>query len=134
MDTVTFTLNGTRHTLTRDQVTRAMRQQTPGTIHTYSVEIEGIAFPVKQVLAQSLRIPVTDFISTRAQDILGKLGFVVESREDGPPAIHGMPVPIRDIRDRSLALATRVYAGTGAAPAVVLGSARSFSEWLAGGE
>ena len=81
MDEIDFTLDGTRYKLTRDAVVRAMRKQIPGRIQTWAVDVEGVRFPVKQVLAQALQIPVTAFISTRAQDLLRKLDFDVVNME-----------------------------------------------------
>src|SRR4051794_17348813 len=83
MDEVDFTLNGTRYRLSHEMVVKALRRQTPGRIQTYSVDVEGVDFPVKQALSQALAIPVSDFISTRAQDILTKLGFTVTNHEAG---------------------------------------------------
>ena len=82
VDSVDFTLDKTRYTLTRDMVIKGMRRQTPGRIQTWAVDIEGVTFPVKQVLAQALGIPSGSFISTRAQDLLSKLGFEVMNTED----------------------------------------------------
>jgi hypothetical protein len=86
MDEIDFTLDGTRYHLTREAVIRAMRKQFPGRLQTWAVDVEGVRFPVKQVLAQALQIPTTAFISTRAQDLLRKLGFdVVNLEEEGSP-------------------------------------------------
>ena len=86
MDEIDFTLDGTRYHLTRDAVIRAMRKQYPGRLQTWAVDVEGVRFPVKQVLAQALQIPTTAFISTRAQDLLRKLDFeVVNLEDDGTP-------------------------------------------------
>ena len=82
VDSIDFTLDGTRYTLTRDMVIKGMRRQKPGRIQTWAVDIEGVTFPVKQVLAQALGIPASSFISTRAQDLLSKLGFSVTNTED----------------------------------------------------
>ena len=53
MDETEFTMNGQAHRLTRAAVLKAMRGQIPGRIQTYAVDVEGVRFPVKQVLAQS---------------------------------------------------------------------------------
>jgi hypothetical protein len=81
MEEIDFTLDGARYRLTRDAVIGAMKKQIPGRIQTYAVNIEGVRFPVKQVLAQALQIPLTSFVSTRAQDLLRKLEFEVVNVE-----------------------------------------------------
>ena len=132
MDEIDFTLNGARYQLTRDQVIRAMRRQMPGRIHTYSVEIEGVRFPVKQVLAQALGIPVTEFISTRAQDLLEKLDFDVVGHESGSPQVGKMHVrPSTAARRKALILAVAMHTGD-AAPDLgsVLATAQAFADWL----
>lgn len=94
MNEIDFTLDGTRYQLSRDQVILAMRKQTPGRIQTYAAEIEGVRYPVKQVLASALQVPVTSFVSTRAQDLLQKLDFVVVNVDhQGDPAatLEGAP-------------------------------------------
>jgi 5-methylcytosine-specific restriction protein B len=76
---VEFTINGERYDLTRAGVESILATLEPGSVHTYSVELEGRHFPVKQVLAESTGLSVTDFDSTRAQRILQSLGFEVLS-------------------------------------------------------
>jgi 5-methylcytosine-specific restriction protein B len=76
---VEFTIDGERYDLTRAGVESILATLEPGSVHTYSVEVEGRHFPVKQVLAESTGLSVTDFDSTRAQRILQSLGFEVLS-------------------------------------------------------
>ena len=135
MDEIDFTLNGKRYRLTRDMVTRALRKQTPGRIQTYSVEVEGVSFPVKQALAQALGIPVTEFISTRAQDLLAKLGFVVTNHESGVSA--GAVLGVIDGRTRTVALelAVRYLSGRPHIDvAEVLEVGSIFAGWIGEGE
>lgn len=131
MDEVDFTLDGTRYSLSRDLVIRSMRRQVPGRIHTYSVDIEGVTFPVKQVLAQSLGIPAASFISTRAQNILGKLGFdVVDVEEDRWSRSESMAPP--ELRELALELAVAFESRRATSDAgVVLSTAERFEAWLA---
>lgn len=130
MDEIDFTLDGKRHRLTRDTVIKSMRKQVPGRIQTYSVEIEGVEFPVKQVLAQALQIPVTTFVSTRAQDLLAKLEFnVVNVEEERGP----VRAAANDIVDRELALelAVELHARrSGDKVDDVLATADRFEQWL----
>lgn len=130
MDEVDFTLDGTRYHLTRDTVIRSMRRQVPGRIHTYAVDIEGVTYPVKQVLAQSLGIPAASFISTRAQDIIGKLGFeVVDIEENRWPA--SSVAPDSDYRELALELAVAFESSRKTADAAaVINTAERFEDWL----
>src|SRR5579862_9253968 len=129
MDEIDFTLDGQRYQLSRQGVIRAMRTQTPGRIQTYSVDIDGVRFPIKQVLAEALQIPVTRFVSTRAQDLLTKLDFEVLNIEDHA-ARADAPAPQAD---RSLALTLAVEflkTRSDAQPADVVGAASAFDSWL----
>lgn len=129
MDEVDFTLGGQRFRLTRETVISSMQRQVPGRIHTYAVAIDGVSFPVKQVLAQSLQIPAGTFISTRAQAILGKLGFVVVNVESG-----GTPASVsNDGRLVALELAVGFESGRLARTVDdVIETANRFELWLAG--
>ena len=128
MDEIDFTLDGNRYRLTRDMVIASMRSQIPGRVQTYAVDIDGVRFPVKQVLAQALRIPVTSFVSTRAQDLLAKLSFNVVNVEGGAVT----PVrPDRDSRSLALQLAVEFHARRGASAVdEVLAVATRFAGWL----
>jgi hypothetical protein len=128
MDEVEFILNGTRHRLTKAAVLKAMRSQIPGRIQTYAVDVEGVRFPVKQVLAQSLRVPVTSFVSTRAQDILTKLDFEVIDVEEEPDDMESLSG--LDLRMVALEQAVSLHAGTAADVDLVLATAARLETWL----
>ena len=128
MDGLDITIKGNQYRITRDMVIKAMRRQTPGRIQTYAVDVDGVEFPPKQVLAQTLQIPVSDFITTRAQAVLERLGFTVRNVEtDGPDG----DVAVRSSRAQALSLAVRLFAGA-EDPDVdeVLRTADSFDRWL----
>jgi hypothetical protein len=130
MDEVDFTLDGTRYRLSRDAVIRTMARQTPGRIHTYAVDIDGITFPVKQVLAQSLGIPAASFISTRAQDILGKLGFEVVNVEEDRVPLNAKAANM-DLHGLALELAVSFESARATSDAGdVLSTAERFEQWL----
>jgi hypothetical protein len=131
MDEIDFTLDGEKFHLTRQGVIHAMRNQIPGGIQKYAVDIEGARFPVKQVLAQALRIPTTRFITTRAQDILRKLGFRIVDLELDPADLGSDRVPsTRSIE--CLRLAVALAGGKpNATSAEVLKIADDFAAWLA---
>ena len=129
MDEIDFTLDGERYRLSREAVIRAMRKQIPGRIQTYAVDIEGVRFPVKQVLAQALQIPVTRFVSTRAQDLLTKLDFEVLNVEE----TGARPDAPASQAERPLALMLAVEflkARSDARPTDVVAAASAFASWL----
>lgn len=130
MDGIDFTLDGKRYQLTRDAVIRSMRKQIPGRIQTYAVDIDGVRFPVKQVLAQALQIPVTTFVSTRAQDLLTKLDFEVMNVVEDRVATEGGLVS-GEARALALELAVEFHAGrpSGSVDEVLSAAAR-FEVWL----
>jgi hypothetical protein len=127
MDEVDFTLNGEPRHLTRDMVIRAMRNQTPGRIQTYSVDIDGVNFPVKQVLAQALQVKSTEFVSTRAQDILTKLEFKVVNLEDPAEELDAEAIAGRAL---ALELAVALHARHNPDVDRVLTAAKQFELWL----
>lgn len=130
MERIEFTLNGERRTLTRSQVIKAMKSQTPGRIQTYVVDIEGVDFPVKQVLAQSLQVPVTSFVSTRAQDLLAKLGFEVTNLElEDLPDLED-ELLAGSVRQLALDLAVQLHARRPSDDTQILKTAVRFEEWL----
>ncbi len=78
------------------------------------------------------------FNSTRAYDLLGRLGFSLHSTElDGPVPDQGVlgegDVPASFDRQTALGLAVQLYAGSGVEPATILSTASAFGAWLEGG-
>jgi hypothetical protein len=115
--------------LTRQTVFKAMRKQIPGRIQTYAVDIGGTLYPIKQVRAQALQVPVSSFISTRARDLLTKLGFdVIDVELDGLP---GEPPFGDDLRPLALEFAVTLHANRATSEtSEVLATARAFEQYL----
>ena len=89
MDEVEFTHNGERYRLSRTRVIQSMEGVPPSPISVHAVDVDGTWFPVKQVFSQALQIPRSSFISTRAQELLKKLGFRLWDTDlDGPMPAH----------------------------------------------
>lgn len=85
MDEVQFTHNGEHYRLARNRVIDSMDGVPPGPISIHAVEVDGTWFPVKQAFSQAMQIPRSSFISTRAQELLRKLGFPLwDTDVDGP--------------------------------------------------
>ena len=92
------------------------------------MDVEGVRFPVKQVLAQSLRVPLTSFVSTRAQDILTKLDFEVIDVEDEPDDADSLSD--FDLRMLALEQAVSLHAGRASDVDLVLATAARLETWL----
>jgi hypothetical protein len=80
----TFKIGGKEVTLTRNAVEDSVRRMEPGPIRRYSVTINGVRFPIKQVVAAASGQPPAAFIATDAYRILNRLGFEIQS--DEPPS------------------------------------------------
>jgi len=78
-----FTIDGSQYELTQESVRTALAFREPGTINTYSIEVDGRAFPVKQALAAATGLSHDDFQSPLARGILSELGFRVNGTRDG---------------------------------------------------
>lgn len=70
-----FTINGHGYDLTPEAVEIRMRSITPDAIQQHAVLVNGIEYPVKQVLSMATGLPRTDFTTNTAQRILSRLGF-----------------------------------------------------------
>ena len=75
MDTLDFTLNGTRFRLSRGEVEQIMEGVPPERITTHAVEVNGVRYPVKQALERVTGVDRADFISTAARRHFRRLGF-----------------------------------------------------------
>lgn len=85
--TMKFTLDGESVELTEETLRGSLRGQTPEHVRDYWVEIDGVRWPVKQVI--SLATGIHDrqrFQSQSARRWLGKLGFMLgRGRSEEPP-------------------------------------------------
>lgn len=95
-----FVLDGESFELTPDIVRDRLRGHAPESIGEYSVEIDGIHWPVKQVI--SLATGVSDrqrFQSQASQRWLRNLGFPLSGRDRVPPGAHRAPELPREVFD-----------------------------------
>jgi len=74
---VTFIINGKEYTHSKKDVEQALKNVTPEKVNTYYIKVSGKRYPVKQALAQTLRIGRSTFITTDAHRQLEKMGFEV---------------------------------------------------------
>jgi hypothetical protein len=72
-----LTLDGEEFDLTSERVRARLVGQTPDGVHEYWVEIDGVRWPVKQVVALATGASTGRFVTQSARRWLLKLGFVV---------------------------------------------------------
>jgi hypothetical protein len=70
-----FTVGGEEYDLNRERIVAAMRGVSSEPIVKHLVEIDGVAFPPKQVFATVTSRPRTSFTTMEAQRVLRRLGF-----------------------------------------------------------
>lgn len=80
----TFKLRGKTYRLSQTDVERAAAKVEPRSTEKYAVMIGGRAFPPKQLIEVSLRLPPMAFTTMDAQRILTRLGFEVVSSDRQP--------------------------------------------------
>jgi hypothetical protein len=91
-----FTVGGESFDLTKERIIAAMKDAPIETIQKHVVEIDGQAFPPKQVFATVTGRARTSFTTMEAQRVLRRLGFVCREAgrpEDGAPAWIGVEEP-----------------------------------------
>jgi len=76
-DAVSFTLAGRSFDLSVDDVRRRLQEHHPEAIDQYWVEIDGVRWPVKQVMALLTGLPRTSFQSQNSRRLLAKWGFAL---------------------------------------------------------
>ena len=74
---ITFTINGKEHTCSKKDVEGALKNIPPEKVNTYFIKVHGKRYPVKQALAQTLKIGRSTFITTDAHRQLEKMGFEI---------------------------------------------------------
>jgi hypothetical protein len=92
-----FTVGGRDLELTKEQVERAMKGK-PGELYrTYYVDINGVRYPTKQVIAVVTGWPRETFTSHEANRVLNRLGFNCVNT-DYPSDDSDVPVdgPVRE--------------------------------------
>ena len=72
-----FTIRGETHRLSRAKVEDCMRGEEPNRISKYYVAVNGVNYPVKQVLAKCSSLQPIAFTSMDAYRVLHKLGFQI---------------------------------------------------------
>ena len=74
---IRFKINGKEYTCSKKDVEKALTSIQPEKVNTYYIKCNGKRYPVKQALAQTLKIGKSTFITTDAHRQLEKMGFEV---------------------------------------------------------
>ncbi len=75
-----FTVKGLRYSLTKQDVEERLRDVAPEPVAKHAVYINGREYPVKQAMAEVLRIDRLAINTSQARDILDRLGFELARR------------------------------------------------------
>lgn len=80
MEQLEITIRGHVYKLSREDVIKSVSKISPGPIRKHYVEISGTCYPIKQALAQVLRLEVIGFNSQDAYHVFRRLGFPIGQR------------------------------------------------------
>jgi O6-methylguanine-DNA--protein-cysteine methyltransferase len=73
-----FTHRGREFEMEQQDFVKAVKEIKPGKVTKYSVVINDIRYPIRQVVAAATRLPVIEFTSSDAYRILRKFGFSID--------------------------------------------------------
>ena len=74
---IIFKINGREFACSKNDVEKALANIQPEKVNTYYIKCNGKRYPVKQALAETLKIGRSTFITTDAHRQLEKMGFEV---------------------------------------------------------
>jgi len=92
---ISFTLAGQPFELSDDDVRARLASHYPGQINRYWVDIDGVRWPVKQVVACATGLSRSEFQSQSARRLLAKLGFSVGSASASTASPSAQMAPMR---------------------------------------
>ena len=72
-----ITIRGKKYKIFKKKILQALIDTDPQRIVTYSIQVNGKKFPIKQALAKALKISPLEFSTGRAYQILQDLGFEI---------------------------------------------------------
>ena len=76
--TQNFIIRGDSFALSKNDVIKALRGLKPEEIRKYYIEVNGIRYPIKQVLFAAAKIALASFTSQDAFRVLKKLDFEIK--------------------------------------------------------
>jgi hypothetical protein len=75
--TVKFTLRGRAFEKGKEDLSRAAKELNPGRIQKYSAVVNGIRFPIRQLVSALTGVPTIEITSQDAYRILQKFGLEI---------------------------------------------------------
>jgi len=72
------TIRGIEYEVSRNDIVTAAQTTSPEEIRHWYVEIEGLRYPPKQIVAEALGLRRLDFTTSDAKRLLENLGFSLE--------------------------------------------------------
>jgi 5-methylcytosine-specific restriction enzyme B len=75
---IRFVLRGKTYELSKEEVEYTMKGKEPWSIRTYSVEVNGLKYPPKQVISIVLKLGPVEFTTMDAVNVLKRIGFKIE--------------------------------------------------------
>jgi len=73
-------IGGTRYSITKKQVEEAMKGVPPENGRKYFIKVHGVEYPIKQVIAKTLGIPLITFTTREAWSVLKRLDYKLITR------------------------------------------------------
>lgn len=77
---VQITIRGRKFDISKQDIINAVKGEEPRNIKSYSVEINGKDFPIKQPVELATKLPAIAFTSMDAYRLLDKLGFEIKQQ------------------------------------------------------
>ena len=72
-----ITIQGKKYKISREKIEKAIKGGTPQRVTKYAVSIHGQLFPIKQVISETLQIPLMEFGTMTAYRILRYLDYKI---------------------------------------------------------
>lgn len=119
MTTLSFTLAGRQFELSDDDVRTRVANHRPDPIDQYWVDIDGVRWPVKQVMALATGLAKSDFQSQNSRRLLAKLGFTIGKGN------AALPLPTTAVQASAAASAPQKVQACPAADIVLVGCVKS---------
>lgn len=115
---ISATIGGRKIDFTDQTVRQVMSGVEPTRIHKYYVEVDGVRFPPKQIIAALTGWELMTFNTQEAQRVLGRAGFPLGPDPEALSARFRSPVPhvngsYARVVDDSLLVGRTVYDKTG---------------------
>ncbi len=110
MEENTFTIKGEQIKLSREKIVDSIKDHMPQKIRRYYVSIEGVHYPIKQVLEIATKLPPAAFTTNYSYTILNSLGFEIKEESGYVCPICGQT--FKPMSEKQLEISKRVHETT----------------------